>query len=79
MFIATPWIPAGRPNLNSERMIAQSGFSDIDRGKWTTRRPARIIQIADRRHDACSAITVPIAAPCVPNAGIGPAPESGRR
>ena len=25
MFIAMPWMPAGRPKRNSDRMIAQSG------------------------------------------------------
>jgi hypothetical protein len=28
-FIATPWIPAGRPKRNSERMIGQSGRSGM--------------------------------------------------
>ena len=70
-FIATPWMPAGRPNRNSCRMIAKSGFHDMPRLKCTTRRPVRIIQSA-AADTVLLAITVPSAAPRVPMAGIGP-------
>ena len=55
-------------------MIAQSGFHDISRGKWMTSLSVRISHSATDETVAL-AITVPIAAPCVPNAGIGPAPR----
>ena len=51
MFIATPWIPAGRPNLNSDRMIFKSGLRDIVAGKVHDEAAAQEHPDADRRDD----------------------------
>ena len=75
-FIAIPWTPVGSPKRNSERMIVQSGRQPMPRGNGTTQPPvhraSRSRTAADERADAS---TVPIAAPAVPNAGIGPSPR----
>ena len=73
-FMATPCTPAGSPNRNNCRMILRSGHHDMSRRKWITSRPVSIIHIAaPDTHRLAS--TVPSAAPRVPSAGIGPAPE----
>ena len=67
-------MPVGRPNRNSDRMIAQSGPKPCPRGNDTTHPPRQSFTSAysATRPDA---ITVPIAEPAVPNAGIGPSPR----
>ena len=73
-FIATPWIPVGSPNRKSWRMTTGSGRQSSPRWMWITQRPPN-------RNPAAAtvtipaAITVPMAAPFVPNAGIGPNPR----
>ena len=73
MFMAMPWMPVGRPNLNSERMIVQSGPHGPPRGNDTTHPPRTSFVTAyaetmpDARHR-------PMAEPMVPNAGMGPRP-----
>ena len=54
-------------------MMPQSGRKDIDREKWMTSRLENNIQMKTRQVIPL-AIAVPIAAPRVPNAGIGPSP-----
>ena len=44
MFIAMPWMPVGRPNRNSERMIVQSGPQPCPRGNDTTHPPCQSCQ-----------------------------------
>ncbi len=73
-FIATPWMPAGSPKRNSARMTEKSGRNDMERGNCTTSWPENIIQMATPETSVV-AMTVPMAAPCVPKAGIGPAPR----
>ena len=51
--------------------MVQSGRHDIARGKLTTRRPLSSSQTPTPETSALAA-EVPIAAPRVPNAGIGP-------
>ena len=55
-------------------MIVQSGLRDALRGNVTTQPPCVNLRNAYRA-TIPEAITVPIAAPLVPNAGIGPAPR----
>ncbi len=73
MFMATPWKPAGRPNRNSWRMIFQSGRKLMLRLSATTHRPENNAHVAYTVMIP-PAITVPMAAPAVPKAGIGPNP-----
>ncbi len=73
-FMATPCTPVGRPNRKSERMIVQSGRMPAPRGNETTQSPFLSMNRATRLVPPV-AITVPIAAPAVPNAGIGPRPR----
>ena len=68
-------LTVARPN--SDRMIAQSGLSDIDREKRTATRPVIISQMP-AAEASVAAIEVPSAAPCAPNAGIGPKPRIKR-
>ena len=72
-FMATPWIPVGRPKRKRERITSQSGLSDIPRSKPTTPRPEMRMPNTTRATTP-PAITVPMAAPMVPKAGIGPRP-----
>ena len=69
-----PWNPVGSPKRNSSRMIRQSGANDMLHENRTTRDPEKS---SHRKAAAVSplAIAVPIAAPAVPNAGIGPSPR----
>ena len=72
-FIATPWIPAGSPKRNSDRITVKSGRQrhcprEVHHEPAGEEHPDR-----DSRH-MMLAMTVPIAAPWVPYAGIGPAP-----
>ena len=73
-FIAIPWMPVGRPKRNSERITVQSGPKPCPRGKRTTQPPPHSFHSA---YTATSpeAITVPIADPVVPKAGMGPSPR----
>ena len=72
-FIATPCTPAGKPNLNSDRMILRSGRFGTPR-KLTTTRPVAISQTPTPDASA-EAIEVPSAAPWTPKPGIGPRPR----
>src|ERR1700694_2581351 len=67
-------MPVGRPKRKSDLIMVQSGPSPWPRGKDTTHPPRQNFTSAyvDTRPDA---ITVPIAAPATPNAGMGPAPR----
>ena len=72
-FMATPWIPVGRPKRKSSLMTVKSGRQRIPRSKTTTHPPPH------RRHMAYPATihpeaTLPMAAPVVPKAGTGPSP-----
>ncbi len=74
MFIATPWMPVGRPNLKSWRMMFQSGIRFMPLWNATTHLPLKRRTMAYPLTSA-PAVTVPIAAPLVPKAGIGPRPR----
>ncbi len=73
-FMATPWIPVGSPKRNSDRMMDQLGRRSAPRGNPTAQPPPQSFARAYRPTPPV-AITVPMAAPRVPNAGIGPSPR----
>ena len=73
-FIATPWMPAGSPKRNSDRMIVEvraAATSSLEVHDEHARARAARAPTADT---VMLAMAVPIAAPRVPNAGNGPAP-----
>ena len=74
MFMATPWMPVGSPNRKSCRTMAGSGRQGPPRGTRITQRP-RTSEYAATTAMIPAAITVPMAAPSVPNPGIGPRPR----
>ena len=73
-FMTIPWNPAGRPNRNSSRISAQSGAQDIVVENRTTSRPENS-SVMNTTPITPLAMAVPMAAPAVPNAGIGPSPR----
>ena len=71
-------MPVGSPNRNSDLMMVQSGPKPWPCGNPTTQLPRQSFQNA-YTDTISEAITVPIAEPTVPNAGIGPNPRNENR
>ena len=69
-----PWIPVGRPKRKSSRIIVQSGPNPRCRGNRTTQPPLQSFQSA-KRPTIPKASDMPMAAPFVPSAGMGPSPR----
>ena len=67
--MAMPWTPVGRPNRNSDRMTAKSGLRSMPPSKWITD-SGRVSRQTPYELTIVLLMTVPNAAPMVPNIGM---------